>query len=116
MIVDLIRRVKAAVPPTVNKTINKFTSFEKSFFTFRARPITIYTIPTPTFPVNIDRVDSISVFESIPPVIAMTSLPASMLKAPPKKKPHKAERSMVTTVLVSVLIKTAKQKHINRQE
>lgn len=44
------------------------------------------------FPENIDRVESISTFCSSPFVMAITSLEASMLKAPPKKNPVIAER------------------------
>jgi hypothetical protein len=115
--VDLISKIKAARPQIVNSTINRFLSFEKSFFTFRASPIIISTIPTITLPIAIDKVESISTFDSTPPVIDITSFPAHILKDPPKKKPMMAERNMVTrTEMLSALKKTVRQKEMNRQE
>ena len=117
IIVDMIKRIKAARQQIDSKTINKLPYFEKSFFTFRARPIIISTIPTITFPIAIDKVESIYTFDSTPPVIAITSLPAHILKAPPKKKPIVAERNIVTTTLKSsALKKIVRQKPINKHE
>ena len=67
--------------------MNKFVYLEQSFFTFKAKPIMISTIPTKMFPENMESVDSISTFCSSPFVIAMTSFDASILKAPPRKNP-----------------------------
>ena len=87
----------------MSKTINRWFYFEKSFPIFRTRPIIIYTIPTTKFPIAIDRVDSIYVFDLSPSVIDMTSLPAHILKAPPKKNPIISEMTIVNIMFICIV-------------
>ncbi len=78
-------------PLTINNIINSFFYPSGSYFTFTTTPIRIYTIPTITFPQDIEIVESIFTFYLSPFVIAITSFDANMLKAPPKKNPMTAE-------------------------